>query len=111
MNYHEKEICIGLYTRYYVFISYPSYPYHMFDSHHLLILHTFWSTALNEKCLTKNHFTGLQCNQYYKSRSAIIINSEPFNRAPPFVIVVIYCRSGNFREFVIFELFTGSIFR
>ena len=40
-NYHEKEICIGLYTRYYVFIFYPSYPYYMLDSHHLLILHTF----------------------------------------------------------------------
>ena len=40
MNYNEKEICIGLYTRYYVFISYPSCPYYMFDPHNLLILHS-----------------------------------------------------------------------
>ena len=87
INYHEKEICIGLYTQYYVFISYSSYPYYMFDSHHLLILHTFYSTALNEKCLTKNHFTGLQCNTKVEMQLLFILGLS--TGPTPFVIVVI----------------------
>ena len=55
--------------------------YYMFDSHFtiLLILHTFWSTASNEKCLRKNPFTGLQC-WYYKSRGTIIIYYGPIRK-------------------------------